>query len=110
MKEQDYQKKVVTKLEARGAYTVKVVAASKKGVPDVVACVPFTKAQVLRLFENRTHVGIFIGAEIKTPETRANVSKLQEYNLRKIDEAGGISGVVVSYEDMEEFLGDYDES
>jgi len=110
MKEQDYQRKVVKKLEERGAYVVKVVAASKKGVPDVIACVPMTKAQVMRLFEGQAHVGIFIGAEIKTPLTRNDASKLQEHNLKAIAEAGGISGIVVDYDDMKNHLGNYDEA
>jgi len=84
MKEQDYQKKITTYLEQQGAYVVKVVAASKKGVPDIIAC----------------YKGKFIAIEVKTPLTRSNVSKLQEYNLDSVAEAGGISGVAVEVEDI----------
>ncbi len=84
MKEQDYQRKIVKALEAKGAYVVKVVAASKKGVPDILAC----------------YKGQFIAIEVKTPTTRSNVSKLQDYNLDLVSEAGGLSGVAVEVEDM----------
>ncbi len=73
MKEQDYQRKIVKYLESRGHYAVKVMAASKKGVPDILACVN----------------GFFLGIEVKTPTTMRNTSKLQEYNIKKIKEANG---------------------
>ena len=93
MKEQDYQKKIVKYLESRGAYVVKVVAASKKGVPDILAC----------------YNGNFLGIEVKTPTTRANVSQLQEYNLRQIDKAKGYSGVAVTVDDVKILLDLLDE-
>jgi len=85
MKEQQYQAKIVKALEAKGAYVVKVVAASKKGVPDILAC----------------YRGSFIGIEVKTPLTRSNTSKLQDYNLKKIMEANGYSIVAVDFSDLE---------
>ncbi len=80
MKEQDYQRKIVKYLEGRGHYVVKVISASKKGVPDILACVN----------------GYFLAIEVKTPTTMGNTSKLQEYNLAKIEEAEGVS--VVAYD------------
>ncbi len=91
-KEQDYQRKIVQYLESRGAYVVKVVAASKKGVPDVLAC----------------YKGRFLAIEVKTPTTRANVSKLQDYNLDKVSEAGGYSGVAVHIDDINPMLNSID--
>ncbi len=84
MKEQDFQAKIVKHLEAKGAYVVKVVAASKKGVPDILAC----------------YRGYFLAIEVKTPTTRANVSKLQSYNLNKITKAGGVACVAVTVDDL----------
>ncbi len=92
MKEQQYQKKIVTYLEQQGAYVVKVVAASKKGVPDILAC----------------YRGYFLAIEVKTPTTRANVSKLQDYNLNKVSKAGGISGVAVHPDDLFKLMLDID--
>ena len=88
MKEQQYQSKIVKYLESRGAYVIKVVAASKKGIPDVIAC----------------YKGQFIAIEVKTPLTRSNTSKLQEYNLDKIAEAGGQSGIAVDIDDINPML------
>lgn len=44
--------------------------------------------------------GFFIGAEIKAPDGKT--SELQEWNIRKIKEAGGIA-VVVYPDDYEKF-------
>ena len=88
MKEQQYQSKIVKYLESRGAYVIKVVAASKKGVPDVIAC----------------YKGQFIAIEVKTPLTRSDTTKLQEYNLDKIADAGGQSGVAVDIDDINPML------
>ena len=92
MKEQDFQKKIVTALEAKGAYVVKVVAASKKGVPDILCC----------------YEGYFIAIEVKTPTTRANVSKLQEYNLDKIRKADGYAIVAVDVSDIAPIIEEID--
>ena len=88
MKEQQYQSKIVKYLEEKGAYVVKVVAASKKGVPDILAC----------------YRGKFLAVEVKTPLTRANTSKLQVHNLNAVTEARGHSVVAVYVEDVENYL------
>lgn len=89
MKEQDYQRKIIKYLETRGAYVVKVITASKKGVPDVLAC----------------YKGQFIGIEVKTPLTRSNVSKLQQYNLNTIvGLANGWACVAVEVDDVKSLL------
>lgn len=90
MKEQDIQKKIINYLEDIGAYVVKVVSATKAGVPDLLVC----------------YEGKFIAIEVKTLETRNNVSALQSYNLSKIENAGGYSLVAWSVEMVKEFLED----
>ena len=89
MTEQQIQKKIITYLEKEGCYVVKVMSASKAGVPDILGC----------------YEGIFFGIEVKTPTTSNNVSKLQEYNLDKIRDSGGHSLVAWNVEQVEEFLG-----
>ena len=89
MKEQTIQRKIIKYLESQGCYVVKVIAASKSGVPDIVGC----------------YEGVFFGIEVKTPTTRNNVSKLQEYNLDKIRQAGGHSIVAWDVEMVEDFIG-----
>jgi Holliday junction resolvase len=92
MKEQDYQKKIIKHLEDKGAYVVKVVSASKKGVPDLLVC----------------YKGKFLGIEVKTPETWNNTSKLQDYNLKQIQKAGGYASVAVTVDDLKEVLDEID--
>ena len=80
MKEQDIQRKIIKYLESVGAYVVKVVASNKSGTPDILSC----------------YRGIFLAIEVKRPETKTNVSELQEYNIKKIKEAGGVA--IVSWD------------
>jgi Holliday junction resolvase len=86
--EQKIQKKIVNFLEAEGHYVVKVVQASKAGVPDILACVN----------------GQFLAIEVKTPETKANVSALQEHNLAKITRSGGLSLVAWELAQVQKFV------
>lgn len=88
MKEQQIQKKIINYLESKGCYVVKVISATKAGVPDIIGC----------------YEGVFFGIEVKTPKTASNVSKLQEYNLDRIREADGHSLVAWTVEQVEEFI------
>ena len=88
MKEQDYQRKIVKLLEDRGAYVIKVIVGNKKGIPDIIAL---------------CH-GRYIAIEVKTPSTMNTVSKLQEFNLKEINDAGGIAIVAWSVDRVEEIL------
>lgn len=88
MSEQQIQKKIIDLVEARGGYAVKVITASRSGIPDLLIC-----------FD-----GMFIGLEVKMPSTRTNVSKLQQYNLQRIIDSGGRSAVVWSPEQVDELL------
>ena len=86
--EQKIQNDIKTLIENRGGYVVKVVTATKAGVPDLLVC----------------YNGLFIGIEVKRPATKTNVSKLQQYNLQKIIDCGGRSLVAWEVEQVEEFL------
>jgi len=88
MTEQQIQKKITTYLESLGAYTVKVISASRSGVPDILCC----------------YQGYFIGIEVKKPTTLNTVSKLQEYNIKKIQQAEGYAIVASCVEDVEKLL------
>ena len=89
--EQKIQKKIMDMLrKEHGAYTVKVMVASVNGVPDLLTCIPFTKAEVLQYLETHDTIGVFFGIEVKTPTTTDNTSPLQKYNLDKIQEAAGL--------------------
>lgn len=94
MKEQVYQKKIIDFLKSKGAYAVKIISASQAGVPDVICC----------------YRGRFVAIEVKRPETVRNVSRLQAYNLDKIQEAGGIGFVAYSKEQVAKVLEAIDEA
>jgi len=81
LKEQDIQTAIIKGLESRGAYVVKVIKASKSGVPDVLACLD----------------GKFIALEVKT--IKGKVSPIQEYHVQKVLCAGGICGIVRSVDE-----------
>lgn len=92
MKESVIQGKILKLLKSRGAYAIKVIQASTKGKPDIIAC----------------YRGLFLGLEIKTPETRTKVSALQEHNLEEIKAAGGIAYVMWDVEYVEGLLDELD--
>ena len=87
--EQQIQKKIFNYLVSQGCYVIKVISASKAGVHDIIGC----------------YEGIFFSIEVKTPSTCNNVSKLQEYNMDMVRQAGGHSMVAWNVEQVEEFLG-----
>lgn len=83
MKEQAIQAKIIKYLEKQGCYVVKTMVTSRAGVPDLLVCSP---------------TGRFIGIEVKKPGGR--LSKLQEVNLRKIQDRRGIAIVADSLEEV----------
>ena len=88
MKESEIQKKIVKYLEKEGCYVVKVISATKAGIPDILGC----------------YDGHFFGIEVKTPSTSDNCSQLQEYNLDRIIECGGSSLVAWEVSQVEDFI------
>ena len=71
MTEQQVQAKRIKELESQGYYVIKLVKTNKNGIPDLIA-IP---RGVDVLF-----------SEIKTKG--GNLSKLQEYRLKALDECG----------------------
>lgn len=88
------QSKIKNYLESKGAYVVKVIQATKSGVPDLLVC----------------YKGLFIGIEVKKPSTKNNVSKLQQHNLNLIKLADGVSIVAWELDMVVELLGELDET
>lgn len=88
--EKRFETKVKNFLESQGAYFVKFFANSytKKGVPDVLACVG----------------GYFVGIEVKAQNGHA--SELQIHNIEQIRKAGGFAFVLYpsGYEEFKEFI------
>ena len=86
MKEQKIQSDIVKYLESIGAYVVKVIKATRSGVPDIIACIN----------------GLFVAVEVKKKGGR--VSSLQWHNIKRIQDKGGIAIVAYSVEDVEKIF------
>lgn len=86
MKEQEIQSKIIKYIQASGGYVVKVITASKAGVPDIIACID----------------GKFYGFEVKT--VKGKPSPLQLTNIAMIEAAGGVGAVVRSAAEVMEIL------
>lgn len=82
--EAQLQSKLIKYLNDKGYYVVKVIKATKAGVPDILTCIS----------------GMFVGIECKTE--KGKVTELQLYNLNKIVKSGGVS-IVYRGEPLEEF-------
>lgn len=86
--EQAIQSDILKYLKSVGAYTIKVSAATKVGIPDIICC----------------YKGRFIAIEVKKPETKNNVSALQKANIFMIEATGGIATVAWSKDMVIEFI------
>lgn len=80
-------KKIKAMLDSHGALAIKVHGGpyQQAGIPDLLVCLH----------------GNFIGLEVKVPERRNTLTKLQQQTLDEIKRAGGISAVVTSVEEAE---------
>ena len=89
MKESSIQKKIIDYLHSIGAWTVKTIQCNKAGVPDILCCLE----------------GRFIALEVKTDIGKP--SALQLRTIKQINNAGGISAIVRSVDDVKELLRGY---
>jgi len=87
VREQDIQRRLTKAIEKQGGWCCKTITCNKSGVPDILAVID----------------GRFIALEVKTPTGRT--SPIQEYQIKKIQEAGGTAIVARSVEDFLEILG-----
>jgi Holliday junction resolvase len=79
--EQDIQRNIIKYLEGRDYYVVKIITASKRGVPDILACSP---------------EGVFTAIEVKARGKLSQVTQLQEMSLAVIRQRGGVAFVADS--------------
>lgn len=86
------QTKIIKHLTSKGAYVVKVITASKAGIPDLLVC----------------YNGLFIAIEVKAPGKLSNTSKLQDYNLEQVRASGGRTLVVDNLADVLKFFDSLD--
>ncbi len=90
--EQAIQSDILKYLKSVGAYTIKVSAATKAGIPDIICC----------------YKGRFIAIEVKRPETKNNVSPLQVANITMIINAQGEVLVAWDKEMVKTFIDNID--
>ena len=84
--ERAVQKEILDYIKSLGAYSVKTMVTNSNGTPDILCCLN----------------GKFIGIEVKKED--GVVSKIQEYHIKKIKEAGGIAFVARSLQDAKEII------
>lgn len=92
MAEQKIQASILNLMKERGAYCVKVMAANRNGVPDIIAC----------------YKGQFVAIEVKDKYGRP--TELQQANIRQIRTALGYAIVAWSVEEVEHLLEEIDET
>jgi len=86
--EQALQKKILNYLDSIGCWTVKTITTNKNGTPDIVAC----------------YQGRFVAIEVKAPGKLRTVSKLQQYQIDRINEAGGLAFAADSLETVKDII------
>jgi hypothetical protein len=81
------QQRIQRRLAELGVFTFKVhgSALMPAGLPDLICCVD----------------GMFLGIEVKLPQTKTNVSPKQMYQHGKIRDAGGVAIVCCSVGEAE---------
>ena len=90
--EQAIQSDILKYLKSVGAYTIKVSAATKAGIPDIICC----------------YKGRFIAIEVKRPEAKTNVSPLQVANITMLINAQGEAIVAWDKEMVKTFIDNID--
>ena len=94
MKESTLVRKMVKHMRAQGAYANKTHGNMySSGIPDIVGC----------------YRGVYLGLEAKVPGRENTVTELQQAQLDKIEEAGGVSAVVTSIQDVDDALAEAEE-
>jgi hypothetical protein len=85
------QQAIQKRLSALGVFCFKIhgSALMPAGLPDLICCVD----------------GLFLGIEVKLPQTKNNVSPKQHYQHDKIRAAGGVAVVCCSVEEAEAIVG-----
>lgn len=86
MREQTIQSSILNYLNTNGYYAVKVISASKAGVPDILCCME----------------GKFVAFEVKAEH--GVLSELQKYNINRIGSADGHGFVVTSLAEVKKLI------
>ena len=86
--ESNLQRRIAKMLREQGDYVFNVVGSpmQQRGTADLLVC----------------HQGLFLAIEVK--DKGGTESKLQQFERRKVDAAGGIAGVVWSMDEVTSLL------
>ena len=87
--ESKIQSKIIKYLESIDCYVFKTITTSKRGVSDIIGCLP---------------TGRFIAIEVKAKGKLNNVTHLQQYHLDSVNRAGGIAFAADSLEMVKAIL------
>ena len=90
MSESKLQAKAIKELQIAGWYVIRIIAASKAGVLDLVCCTP---------------EGLFVAFEVKFGKNKT--SKLQEYNIQQIRNRKGSAYVIWNIEELRQIIALY---
>lgn len=82
--ESELQTDMINYLKSKGIYNININPGRfmRAGIPDLICCVK----------------GLFVAIEVKRPDGKGKLSKLQEINIEQIKESGGVAIAFSSYE------------
>lgn len=85
--ERDIQKQILDYLAQVGAFCFKTISCNKRGIPDICA----------------VYKGVPLFIEVKR-DKYSKISELQQYQIRKIKEAGGIAIITFDVDVVKEIV------
>lgn len=83
MTESNLQRKIIKDLEKGNHYIIKTMLSNRNGIADIIGC---TFGE-----------GKFFAIEVK--KIGGRITELQQYNMTKVQETGGLATVVFTWED-----------
>ena len=106
MAESDLQSKIIHFIKYMRGWVFKTIASSRNGTPDVIACIPVSASRARELIEEGKTLGLFVAIEVKDESKKAQGRSLQEVQLKRIREAGGVAFVSNNLESCKKTLRD----
>ena len=104
MAESKLQSKMIHFIKFMRGWVFKTLASSRNGTPDIIACIPLSQRRARELVEQGKTIGIFVAVEVKDTNKKAKGRELQEIQLKRIRDAGGIAFVSNDLEVLKETL------
>ena len=88
--ESELQSDMIEYLKSKGIYHININPGKfmRAGIPDLICCIQ----------------GLFVAIEVKRPDGKGKLDKLQEINIEQIKESGGIAVVMDNYIEFTKFI------